>query len=118
EKVPLSAFYLADLLYEAGLPEPMLQVLTGDPREIADELVTHAQASLITFTGGVAIGKAIAAKAGYRRVVLELGGNDPLIVLDDADPERAASLAALGSYRNSGQRCTAVKRILVQRSIA
>ncbi|WP_321806129.1 phosphonoacetaldehyde dehydrogenase [Burkholderia sp. BCC1993] len=118
EKVPLSAFYLADLLYEAGLPEPMLQVLTGDPREIADELVTHPHASLITFTGGVSIGKAIAARAGYRRIVLELGGNDPLIVLDDADLERAASLAVLGSYRNSGQRCTAVKRILVQRSIA
>ncbi|EDT43886.1 phosphonoacetaldehyde dehydrogenase [Burkholderia ambifaria] len=118
EKVPLSAFYLADLLYEAGLPEPMLQVLTGDPREIADELVTHPRASLITFTGGVSIGKAIAARAGYRRIVLELGGNDPLIVLADADLERAASLAVLGSYRNSGQRCTAVKRILVQRSIA
>ncbi|MFP3504509.1 phosphonoacetaldehyde dehydrogenase [Burkholderia sp. SIMBA_062] len=118
EKVPLSAFYLADLLYEAGLPEPMLQVLTGDPREIADELVTHPRASLITFTGGVSIGKAIAARAGYRRIVLELGGNDPLIVLADADLDRAASLAVLGSYRNSGQRCTAVKRILVQRSIA
>ncbi|MGU7813194.1 phosphonoacetaldehyde dehydrogenase [Burkholderia sp. AW49-1] len=118
EKVPLSAFYLADLLYEAGLPEPMLQVLTGDPREISDELVKHPHTSLITFTGGVSIGKAIAARAGYRRIVLELGGNDPLIVLDDADLERAASLAVLGSYRNSGQRCTAVKRILVQRSIA
>ncbi|WP_126284298.1 phosphonoacetaldehyde dehydrogenase [Burkholderia stagnalis] len=118
EKVPLSAFYLADLLVEAGLPEPMLQVLTGDPDEIADELVTHPHASLITFTGGVAIGKAIAAKAGYRRVVLELGGNDPLIVLEDADLDRAASLAVQGSYRNSGQRCTAVKRILVQRSVA
>ncbi|KWK08624.1 phosphonoacetaldehyde dehydrogenase [Burkholderia stagnalis] len=118
EKVPLSAFYLAGLLVEAGLPEPMLQVVTGDPGEIADELVTHPHASLITFTGGVAIGKAIAAKAGYRRVVLELGGNDPLIVLDDADLDRAASLAVRGSYRNSGQRCTAVKRILVQRSVA
>jgi putative phosphonoacetaldehyde dehydrogenase len=118
EKVPLSAFYLADLLYEAGLPEPMLQVVTGEPREIGDELLTHRHASLITFTGGVAIGKYIAAKAGYRRIVLELGGNDPLIVLEDADLERAASLAAQGSYRNSGQRCTAVKRILVQRSIA
>ena len=118
EKVPLSAFYLADLLYEAGLPEPMLQVLTGDPREIADELVTNPLADLVTFTGGVAIGKHIAARAGYRRVVLELGGNDPLIVLEDADLERAAALAVQGSYKNSGQRCTAVKRILVQKSIA
>lgn len=118
EKVPLSAYYLADVLYEAGLPAPMLQVLTGDPREIADELVTHRHAALITFTGGVAIGKAIAARVGYRRVVLELGGNDPLIVLDDADVERAATLAVQGSYKNSGQRCTAVKRMLVQKGIA
>ncbi|CAM2139825.1 Phosphonoacetaldehyde dehydrogenase [Pararobbsia alpina] len=118
EKVPLSAYYLAELLYEAGLPEPMLQVVTGDPAEIADELVTHPRVQLVTFTGGVAIGKSIAARAGYRRVVLELGGNDPLIVLEDADLDRAASLAVQGSYRNSGQRCTAVKRMLVQRSIA
>jgi putative phosphonoacetaldehyde dehydrogenase len=96
----------------------MLQVLTGDPREIADELVTNRHADLVTFTGGVAIGKEIAARAGYRRVVLELGGNDPLIVLDDADLERAATLAVQGSYKNSGQRCTAVKRMLVQKRVA
>ncbi|WP_207005185.1 phosphonoacetaldehyde dehydrogenase [Trinickia mobilis] len=118
EKVPLSAYFLADILYEAGLPAPMLQVVTGDPREIADELITNPAVELVTFTGGVAIGKYIASKAGYRRVVLELGGNDPLIVLDDADVERAASLAVQGSYKNSGQRCTAVKRMLVQKSIA
>jgi phosphonoacetaldehyde dehydrogenase len=118
EKVPLSAYFLADVLYEAGLPAPMLQVLTGDPREIADELLTHPAVDLVTFTGGVTIGKYIASKAGYRRVVLELGGNDPLIVLDDADVERAASLAVQGSYKNSGQRCTAVKRMLVQKGIA
>ncbi|MBP0594449.1 phosphonoacetaldehyde dehydrogenase [Paraburkholderia sp. LEh10] len=118
EKVPLSAFYFADLLYEAGLPAPMLQVLTGDPREIADELITNPLAELVTFTGGVAIGKHIAERAGYRRVVLELGGNDPLIVLEDADLERAAALAVQGSYKNSGQRCTAVKRMIVQTSIA
>lgn len=118
EKVPLSALWFADLLYEAGLPHPMLQVLTGDPREIADELITHPLAELVTFTGGVAIGKYIASKAGYRRTVLELGGNDPLIVLDDADLERAATLAVQGSYKNSGQRCTAVKRMLVQRNVA
>ena len=117
EKVPLSALYFADLLYEAGLPPQMLQVVTGDPREIADELLTHPQVDLITFTGGVSIGKHIAAKAGYRRIVLELGGNDPLIVMDDADLDKASDLAVQGSYKNSGQRCTAVKRMLVHDAV-
>ncbi|MBK6865012.1 MAG: phosphonoacetaldehyde dehydrogenase [Ideonella sp.] len=118
EKVPLSALLFADLLYEAGLPPEMLSIVTGDPREIADELITNPQVDLVTFTGGVAIGKSIASKAGYRRMVLELGGNDPIIVLDDADLDEASTLAVQGSYKNSGQRCTAVKRILVQRSVA
>jgi putative phosphonoacetaldehyde dehydrogenase len=118
EKVPLSALRLADLLYEAGLPPPMLQVVTGDPQQIVPEMITHPAVDLVTFTGGVDVGKHVAAKAGYRRIVLELGGNDPLIVMDDADLDEAASLAATGSYRNSGQRCTAVKRILVHRSVA
>jgi putative phosphonoacetaldehyde dehydrogenase len=118
EKTPLSAIYLADLLYEAGLPPQMFQVVTGDPKEIADELLTNAHVDLITFTGGVTIGKYIAGVAGYRRLVLELGGNDPLIVMDDADLDEASTLAAQGSYKNSGQRCTAVKRILVQEPVA
>jgi phosphonoacetaldehyde dehydrogenase len=118
EKTPLSALALADIFYEAGLPPEMLSVLTGDPAEIADELLTSAHVDLVTFTGGVSIGKAIAAKAVYKRQVLELGGNDPIIVLDDADLDEAATLAASGSYKNSGQRCTAVKRILVQESVA
>ncbi len=118
EKVPLSALLFADILYEAGLPGPMLSVLTGDPAEIADELLTNTAVDLISFTGGVAIGKAIAAKAGYRRLVLELGGNDPIIVMDDADLDEAASLAVQGSYKNSGQRCTAVKRLLVHQAVA
>ncbi|MGB6310388.1 MAG: phosphonoacetaldehyde dehydrogenase [Steroidobacteraceae bacterium] len=118
EKTPLTAFALADILYEAGLPPEMLSVLTGDPAEIADELLSSADVDLVTFTGGVSIGKYIAGKAVYKRQVLELGGNDPLIVLEDADIEEAASLAASGSYKNSGQRCTAVKRMLVQESVA
>jgi putative phosphonoacetaldehyde dehydrogenase len=118
EKTPLTAFALADILYEAGLPPEMLSVLTGDPAEIADELLTSADVDLVTFTGGVAVGKIIAAKAVYKRQVLEMGGNDPIIVLEDADIEEAATLAASGSYKNSGQRCTAVKRILVQESVA
>jgi putative phosphonoacetaldehyde dehydrogenase len=118
EKTPLTAFALADIFYEAGLPPPMLSVLTGDPAEIADELLTNADVDLVTFTGGVPIGKYIAGKAVYKRQVLELGGNDPIIVLEDADIEEAATLAASGSYKNSGQRCTAVKRMLVQESVA
>jgi phosphonoacetaldehyde dehydrogenase len=99
EKVPFSALLLADMLYEAGLPPEMFSVLTGDPREIADELITNEHVELVTFTGGVAIGKYIASKAGYRRMVLELGGNDPLIVMEDADIDEASSLAVAGSYR-------------------
>jgi aldehyde dehydrogenase (NAD+) len=118
EKTPLAACLLADILYEAGLPPPMLSVVTGDPAEIADELLTNADVDLVTFTGGVPIGKYIAAKAAYKRQILELGGNDPLIVMDDADLEEAATLAAAGSYKNSGQRCTAVKRMLVHEKVA
>jgi putative phosphonoacetaldehyde dehydrogenase len=118
EKTPMSAYYLAELLYEAGLPREMFRVITGDPREIADELITNEHVDLVTFTGGVAVGKYIASKAGYRRMVLELGGNDPIIVMEDADIEEAASLAAQGSYKNSGQRCTAVKRMLVHEAVA
>jgi phosphonoacetaldehyde dehydrogenase len=118
EKTPLTALLLADLLIEAGLPAEMFCVLTGDARTIADEMLTHPDVDLVTFTGGVAIGKHIAAKAVYKRQVLELGGNDPLIVMEDADIEEAATLAVAGSYKNSGQRCTAVKRMLVHEAVA
>src|SRR5690348_266123 len=118
EKTPLSALALADILYEAGLPPPMFSVVTGDPREIADEMLVNADIDLVTFTGGVPVGKYIAAKAVYKRQVLELGGNDPIIVMEDADLDEAATLAAAGSYKNSGQRCTAIKRIIVHEQVA
>ena len=118
EKTPLSALALADILYEAGLPPPMFSVVTGDPREIADEMLVNPDVDLVTFTGGVPVGKYIAAKAVYKRQVLELGGNDPIIVMEDADLDEAATLAATGSYKNSGQRCTAVKRMLVHQDVA
>lgn len=118
EKTPLVALMLAELLYAAGLPGPMLSVLLGHTAEVAEPLVRHPEVELVAFTGSVAVGKRIAATAGYKKLVLELGGNDPLIVLDDADLDLAVTLAAEGSYRNSGQRCTAVKRILVQEGIA
>jgi len=118
EKTPLTALLLADILYEAGLPPQMFSVVTGDPREIADEMLTNPDMDLVTFTGGVPIGKYIAANAVYKRQVLELGGNDPIIVMEDANVEEAAALAAAGSYKNSGQRCTAVKRMLVHEAVA
>src|SRR5881398_1356062 len=118
EKTPLTALRFAELLYQAGLPGPMLSVLLGPAAEVAEPLVRDPRVDLVSFTGSVAVGKRIAATAGYKKLVLELGGNDPLIVLDDADLDTAVTLAAEGSYRNSGQRCTAVKRILVQESVA
>jgi phosphonoacetaldehyde dehydrogenase len=118
ERTPLTALAFADVLYEAGLPHEMLQVVTGDPEEIGPALVTDPRAELVAFTGSGRIGRRIAATAGYRRLLLELGGNDPLVVLPDANLPAAAKHAAQGSYGNSGQRCTAVKRILVQDDIA
>ncbi len=121
ELTPMTAITLADILYEAGLPPEMFQIVTGMPADIGDEMITNENIDIITFTGGVPVGKMIASKAGYKRTALELGGNDPLIILndlDDADLEKAAALACAGATGNSGQRCTAIKRILVQESVA
>ncbi len=121
ELTPLTCIALADILYEAGLPPEMFQVVTGLPADIGDEMITNDNIDIITFTGGVPVGKMIASKAGYKRQALELGGNDPLIIcndLSDADLDRAATIAVAGATGNSGQRCTAIKRILVQESVA
>ncbi|WP_138935415.1 phosphonoacetaldehyde dehydrogenase [Roseovarius arcticus] len=121
ELTPLTAIALADILYEAGLPPEMFQIVTGLPGDIGDEMITNEHIDIITFTGGVPVGKMIASKAGYKRQALELGGNDPLIIcndLSDADLDKAATIAVAGATGNSGQRCTAIKRILVQESVA
>ncbi len=118
EQTPLTALVLADILYEAGLPPQMLSIVTGLPEDMGDEMLTNPNIDLITFTGSVSVGKYIAGAAGYRRTVLELGGNAPLIVMDDADLDRAAGLAVTGATKNSGQRCTAVKRVLCIDSVA
>ncbi|MDX1205157.1 phosphonoacetaldehyde dehydrogenase [Sinorhizobium medicae] len=121
ELTPITALLLADILYEAGLPPEMLSVVTGWPADIGMEMITNPYVDLVTFTGSVPVGKLIAANAHYKRQVLELGGNDPLIILNDLsddDLARAADLAVAGATKNSGQRCTAVKRILCQASVA
>ena len=118
EVTPLTALLLADVLYEAGLPPEMFSVVTGWPGEIGEEMITNDNIELVTFTGGVPVGKHIANHAGYRRTVLELGGNSSLIVMEDADLQKAAVMAVQGATKNSGQRCTAVKRVLCVESVA
>ncbi len=121
ELTPLTALILTDILYEAGLPPEMLSMVTGNPRTMGDAMITDPHADVVTFTGSVKVGKYIAEKAGYKRIVLELGGNDPLIICDDlsdADLDKAAELAVKGATANSGQRCTAVKRILCMEKVA
>ena len=118
ELTPLTALSLADILYDAGLPPEMFQVVTGNPHDIGEEMIVNDHIDIITFTGGVPVGKHIAETAGYRRTVLELGGNSSLIVMEDADLEKAAELAVAGATKNSGQRCTAVKRVLCVDSVA
>ncbi|PPR49505.1 MAG: NADP-dependent glyceraldehyde-3-phosphate dehydrogenase [Alphaproteobacteria bacterium MarineAlpha5_Bin5] len=121
ELTPMTVMALADILYEAGLPPEMFSVVTGWPQDIGLEMIQNANIDLITFTGSVSVGKYIAEQAGYKRTVLELGGNDPLIILNDLnddDLNNAAELAVTGATKNSGQRCTAVKRILCQNKVA
>jgi len=121
ELTPMTAMLLADVLYDSGLPPEMFSVVTGWPQDIGLEMIKNSNIDLITFTGSVGVGKYIAEQAGYKRTVLELGGNDPLIVLNDLsddDLKKAVELAVTGATKNSGQRCTAVKRILCQNKIA
>src|SRR6056300_1373767 len=121
ELTPLTALKLTEIVYEAGLPPEMISMITGWPEDIGSEFIQNPEIDMITFTGSVAVGKHIANTAGYKRTVLELGGNDPLIVCNDLSDEdliKAADLAVLGATKNSGQRCTAVKRILCQENVA
>lgn len=118
ERTPLSALRLGSILADAGLPADAASIVCGDPAMIVDAFLAHDAVELVSFTGGVAVGKSIAARLGYRRAVLELGGNDPLLVLGDADLEEAARLAVTGAFQNSGQRCSAVKRIIAVSEIA
>lgn len=118
EKTPLTALKFVQLLHEAGLPPAMLSVVLGKTDQVATPLVRDERIETVLFTGSVPVGKLLATTAGYKRLVLELGGNDPLIIFPDADLKLAVQLAAEGSFRNSGQRCTAVKRIFAHKSIA
>jgi acyl-CoA reductase-like NAD-dependent aldehyde dehydrogenase len=112
-----------EILAEAGLPAGVLNVVThapGDAPAVADALIQHPAVRRLNFTGSTQVGRLIAEAAGrqLKRVVLELGGHNPLIVLDDADLEYAVNASAFGSYLHQGQICMSTRRIYVERSIA
>ena len=117
---PLTNLTLASILSEAGLPAGVLNVVTGPGELVGEALVKEHKVRKVSFTGECATGKRVAelAVSGKKRVTLELGGSDPMLVCDDADIESAVSGALRGRFYNCGQTCTAVKRIYVFESIA
>jgi acyl-CoA reductase-like NAD-dependent aldehyde dehydrogenase len=118
ERTPLTALAFAELLTGVGYPKEMLAVLTGDPAVVGGALARHPAVDMVTFTGSVSTGRAVAAAAAGKKLLLELGGNDPLLVLPDADLDLAARLAADGAFATAGQSCRGVKRIIVWAEVA
>jgi succinate-semialdehyde dehydrogenase/glutarate-semialdehyde dehydrogenase len=116
---PFSAIAVAALVDQAGFPKGAFNVITGSAGPIADELCENPKVRKITFTGSTEIGKQLAAKAmqGMKRVSMELGGNAPFIVFDDADLDAAVQGAMLSKYRNSGQTCVCANRLFVQAGV-
>ena len=114
----LSGVFLANLFIEAGLPADVLNVVTGKGSEIGDYVVTHPDINFINFTGSTEIGKRIAKQSEMIPLLMELGGKDAAIVLEVADLEVAASQIISGAFSYSGQRCTAIKRVLVLDEVA
>jgi len=108
---------LARILEDAGLPQGLLSVLVGPGSEIGDALVEHPAAKLVSFTGSTPVGEGITKKAGIKRLALELGGNGPLVVLDDADLDQAVDAAVFGSFLHQGQICIAANRVIVDETV-
>jgi len=118
EQTPLTALLFAELMIEAGLPPDSLAVVSGAPDRIGPAVAGHPGVDMVTFTGSVEVGLRVAAAAAGKRQLLELGGNDPLFVLPDADLLAAARLAADGACATAGQSCRGVKRIIVWSEVA
>jgi glyceraldehyde-3-phosphate dehydrogenase (NADP+) len=114
----ISALYLAEVFNMAGIPKGVLNTVTGKSSDIGDYIVTHENINFINFTGSTEVGKHIAKIAGMVPMLLELGGKDAAIVLSDADIKETAKQIVAGAYSYSGQRCTAVKRVLVIEDVA
>jgi succinate-semialdehyde dehydrogenase/glutarate-semialdehyde dehydrogenase len=117
---PLTTLRFAELLAEGGLPEGVFNVVTGKGSVAGEALVTHPLTRKIAFTGSTPVGERIMAQCahGIKRVTLELGGSDPMIICDDADLAAAASAASMGRFYNCGQACLAIKRVYVFESVA
>ncbi len=120
DTTPLTTLRLAEIFAEAGLPAGVFNVLSGRGSIVGDALVRHPLVRKVAFTGSTPIGEQVAALAaiGSKRVTLELGGSDPMIICDDADLKAAASAAAMGRFYNCGQACLAIKRLYVFESVA
>ncbi|HEY4620059.1 MAG TPA: aldehyde dehydrogenase family protein [Gaiellaceae bacterium] len=120
ETTPLTTLRIAEIMREAGLPEGVFQVVTGKGSVLGEALVTDPRVAKVAFTGSTPVGKHVAelAARGVKRVTLELGGSDPMIVLDDSDVDAAVSAASVGRFFNCGQACLAVKRLYLHEQIA
>ncbi len=118
-QTPFSATAYGVIAEDVGVPKGVLNIITGSAAQIADEMCENPKLRKITFTGSTEIGKSLAAKAmqNMKRVSMELGGNAPVIIFDDADLDRAVDGAMISKYRNSGQTCVCANRILVQAGI-
>lgn len=113
---PLSAQLLADVFAKAGLPDGVLTVVHGD-REVAEAIVRSRAIRMVSFTGGFSTGEAIARTAGLKKLSMDLGGNAPVIVMDDADLDAAVESCVSGAFWAAGQNCVGVQRILVADSL-
>ncbi len=113
--VPGSAHALAELLADCGCPPGVFNLLVGSGREVGDAIVNAPEVDAISFTGSVETGRALATRAvaGMKKIQLEMGGKNPLIVLDDADLDNAVECAVQGAFYSTGQRCTATSRVIV-----
>ncbi|HEX8771724.1 MAG TPA: aldehyde dehydrogenase family protein [Acidimicrobiales bacterium] len=114
---PIPLVMFGRILEEAGLPPGVLNVITGKGGDIGNLLASHADVSMISFTGSSSVGKSIVAQAGPKPMHLELGGNAAAIILGDADLEVAVEKSVLGAFKNAGQRCDAISRVLVEDTV-